>query len=159
MRVLLLEGGKLVIRRLVDDHMIFNPAYLALAGLYFEEAASMLDDLQRLPIVHQGDPIRYSGNPIPQIGLLGYHVDHFWLEVLAQMPATTQRGHQSDAYCGAKEPARANSAEERQNSKHMRGEVSLSALDRISYRDAPSSGRKLQGIVLLMLIMGHRSAE
>ncbi len=133
MRVLLLERGKLVIGRLVDDHMIFDPAHLALAGLGFEEAASVLDYLKRLSICDQSDSIRYSGNPVSQIGLLGHHVDHLRLDVLAQTSATTQRGHQSDAYCGAKEETRASSAEERQSSKHMRGKVSLSALDAFRY--------------------------
>jgi hypothetical protein len=58
--------------------------------------------------------------------------------MLAQTSATSQCGHQSDAYRGAKEGTRASSADERQGSKHMRGKVSLSALDRISHRDAPS---------------------
>ena len=45
MRVLLPEGGKLVIGGLIYDHMIFDPAYLALRCLGFEEAASVFNDL------------------------------------------------------------------------------------------------------------------
>ena len=144
MRVLLSEGGKLIIGRLIDDHVIFDPAYLSLAGLGLEEAASVLDYLQRLSIAHQSNAIRYRGNPISQISLLGHHVDHFGFEMLAQTGATAQRGHQCNAQCGAKEPAGASSAEEQQSSKHMRGEVSLSALDhRVQ--------RKIQDTVLLMV--------
>ncbi len=127
--MLLVERGKLIIGRLVDDHMIFDPAHLALAGLGLEEAASVLDDLERLSIADQSDPIRYSRHPISQIRLLGNHVHHLRLEMLAQTGATTQRSHQSNAECGAEESVRASSAEERQSSKHMRGAVSLSALD------------------------------
>ena len=79
MRVLLLERGKLIIGRLVDDHMIFDPAHLALAGLGFEEAASMLDYFKRLSVGHQSDAVRYSGNPVSQVGLLRHHVDHLGL--------------------------------------------------------------------------------
>jgi hypothetical protein len=97
----------------------------------------VLDDLKRLSIRNQSDAIRYGGNPVPEIGLLGHYVDHLRLGALAQTIATSQRGHQSDAYCGAKKETQASAAEERQSSNHMRGEVSLSPLDRISYRDAP----------------------
>ncbi len=97
MRVLLLERGKLVIGRLVDDHMIFDPAHLALAGLGFEEAASVLDYFKRLSIRNQGDAVRYGGNPVSQVGLLRHHVDHLGLGTLAQTGASAQRGHQSDA--------------------------------------------------------------
>ena len=131
--VLLLERGKLIIGRLVDDHMIFDPAHLALAGLGLEEAASMLDDFKRLSIRHQGDAVRYSGNPVPQVGLLRHHVDHLGLGALAQAGASTQRGHHSDADCRAGKETRAGAAEERQSSEHMRGGVSLSALEHFCY--------------------------
>ena len=64
--------------------------------------------------------------------------------MLAKTIATSQHGRENDAYCGAKEETEAGTAEERQSCKHMRGEVSLSPLDRISYCDAhpsaPASG-------------------
>src|ERR1700735_1670589 len=75
------------------------------------------------------------------------------------MLTTTQRSHQSNAHCGAKEPARASSAEERQSSKHMRGKVSLSSLDWISYRDAPSRWEKNPPRRVLMLTTCHSSAK
>ncbi len=139
MRVLLLKRGKLVIGRLVDDHVVLDPAHLALAGLGSQEAASVLDYLKRLSIRNQSDSIRYGSNPVSQIGLLGHYIDHLRLGALAQTIATAQSGDQSDAYYGAKQETRAGAAKERQSSKHMRGRVSLSPLDRISYRDAPPS--------------------
>ena len=64
MRVLLLKRGKLVIGRLVDDHVVFDPAHLTLAGLGSQEAASVLDYFKRLSVRNQGDSIRYSCNPV-----------------------------------------------------------------------------------------------
>ena len=104
--MLLLKRGKLVIGRLVDDHMVLDPAHLALAGLGFQEAASVLDYLKRLSIGNQSDSIRYSSNPVSQIGLLGHYIDHLRLGVFAQTIATGQRGDQSNAYYGAKQKTR-----------------------------------------------------
>jgi hypothetical protein len=113
MRVLLLQRGKLIKRGLVNDHVIFDPAHFPFAGLGFKEAPSALDDLQRLSIADQCHSIGYSGNPVSQIGLFRYHVNHLRLEMFAQTGATTQRDQQSDAYSGPNKPARAISAEER----------------------------------------------
>jgi hypothetical protein len=96
----------------------------------------VLDDFKSLSIGNQGDPIRYSRNPVPKVRLLGHHINHFRLGMLAQTIATSQHGHENDAYCGAKEETEAGTAVERQSCKHMRVEVSLSPLDRISYCDA-----------------------
>ena len=120
MRMLLPEGSKLIIGRLVDDHMFFDPPDLALRGLGFEEAASMFDDFKRFSVADQSDSIRYSGHPISQISLLGHDVDHFGLQMLAQTGAPAQRRHQSDAYCEPKN--RAGSAKAWQSSKHSGGE-------------------------------------
>ena len=57
MRVLLLKRGKLVIGRLVDDHVVLDPTHLAFAGLGSQETASVLDYLKRLAIRNQGDSI------------------------------------------------------------------------------------------------------
>jgi hypothetical protein len=122
MRVLVPEGSELIIGRLFNDHMFFDPPYLALGGLGLEEAASMFDYFKRFSVAYQSDSIRYSGHPISQISLLGNDVDHFGLEMLAQTGAPAQRGHQSDAYCEAKARARAGSAKEPQCSKHSGGE-------------------------------------
>jgi hypothetical protein len=119
--------------------MVFDPAHLTLAGLGSQEAASVLDYLKRLSVRNQSDSIRYSGNPVSQVRLLGHYIDHLRLGALAQTIATAQSGDQNNAYCGAKQETRAGAAKERQSSEHMRGRVSLSPLDRISYRDAPPS--------------------
>ena len=152
MRVLLAKCGELVIGCLIDDHMIFDPAHLAFAGLGLEEAPSVLHDFKRLSIGHQGDTVRHRRNPVSQVGLFRYHVDHFRLGMFAQPGTTTQRGHQGDADRGAGKKMQAGATEERQGNRHMRARVSLSALERISHRDAsPCSfaaafpGKKLLG--------------
>jgi len=69
----------------------------------------VLDDFQCLSIRNQGDPIRYSRNPVPEVRLLGHHINHFRLGMLAQTIATSQHGRENDAYCGAKEKTEAES--------------------------------------------------
>jgi hypothetical protein len=77
--------------------MIFDPAHLTLAGFGSQEAASVLDDLKGFSIGNQCDPIRYSRNPVPQVRLLGHHINHFRFGMLAQTIASSQHGREDDA--------------------------------------------------------------
>jgi hypothetical protein len=57
MRVLLLQRGKLIKGGPVNDHVVFDPAHLTLAGFGFKEAPSVLDHFERLSIAYQSDSI------------------------------------------------------------------------------------------------------
>ena len=63
----------------IDDEALFDPADLLLIGLYLEEAASMLDDLERLPVDYLGHAIGDGGYAVVNVGLLRGDVDGLWL--------------------------------------------------------------------------------
>ncbi len=92
-----LQRGKFIEGRLVDDHVLFDPTHLALAGFRFEKAASAFDDLQPVSIGDQGHSIRHRRHAISQVGLLGDHIDRLRLGVLAQPRAPAQRGDEGNA--------------------------------------------------------------
>jgi hypothetical protein len=57
MRMLLLQRGKLIKGGLVNDHVVFDPAHLTLAGFGFEEAPSAFDYLEWLSVADHCDSI------------------------------------------------------------------------------------------------------
>ena len=90
----IVQRFELLIRLLVDDHVLFQPPDLAGWRLDLEKPPAMVDYFQLFPIVHRRHFIRHSRNPVAQKCLLRHHVDVFTRRGRAEMPAA---GKQEDA--------------------------------------------------------------
>lgn len=75
LNMLLIERGKFVVGLLIDHHMVVYPAYRALFGLHLVEPPVAPQDLQPVPVLNRGHPVRHCRQPIPQKRLLCRHID------------------------------------------------------------------------------------
>ncbi len=67
--VLFCELLKFVVQIAVDDRMLFDPADLIFLSLHLEEAAAVLEHLERLPIGHFAHAIGDRGHAVVQVHL------------------------------------------------------------------------------------------
>ena len=74
----------------VDHGPLFNPADLVLFGLHLEEAAAVLEHLERLAVDHLGHAIGDGGYPVMQVHLADRNVDRL-VPLMAEARASADK--------------------------------------------------------------------
>ncbi len=87
LRVMLAEGVELVGDALVGGEAGLEPADGAIGRLDFDEAATLLEDLELLPVGDLADAVGDGGDAVAQDALLGDDVDVLGLGVRAEAAA------------------------------------------------------------------------
>ncbi len=85
---------KLGVELVVDDGVIFEPAYFALGGTHLDEAFAVLDDFEGLAVGDEADAVGDSGDAVVQISLTRGDVD-----ILMQLMMEAGAAGQEDCKC------------------------------------------------------------